>query len=81
MRNNLRKVRKDKKLKQVEVAKYLNISLVQYQRIEYGIRNTTTDNWDKLEDLFKVPQRQLRENTNIRKEDKDEPINKCKYQK
>ena len=70
MRNNLRKVRKDKKLKQVEVAKYLNISLVQYQRIEYGIRNTTTDNWDKLEDLFKVPQRQLRENTDIRKEDK-----------
>ena len=62
MRNNLKEARKTKKLKQVEVAKYLNISLVQYQRIEYGIRNTTTDNWDKLEDLFKIPQRDLREN-------------------
>ncbi len=63
MRNNLKKARKSKKLKQVEVAKYLNISLVQYQRIEYGMRNTTTDNWDKLEDLFGIPQRKLRENT------------------
>lgn len=62
MRNNLIKARKDKNLTQSQIAKYLKISERHYQNIEYGIRKGSFEVWDKLEDLFKIPQRQLREN-------------------
>lgn len=62
LRNNLINARKDKGLTQLEVSKILNISDRHYQNIEYGTRQGSIDIWDKLEDLFQIPQRQLREN-------------------
>lgn len=70
MRQNLMNERKKNNLTQREVAKILYISVTHYQNIEYGTRQGSIQIWDKLEDLFKIPQRQLRENTDIRKEKK-----------
>lgn len=46
---------------QKEVAGYLGITERAYQNIEYGIALGKITHWDALEDLFKIPQRQLRE--------------------
>ena len=48
---------------QQEVAKYLEISKIGYQQIEHGTRIGKIETWDKLEDLFKIHQRKLRENS------------------
>lgn len=61
MREHLRNARKLKKMTQQAVADYLGISLVYYQKIEQGSRTGDFDIWDKLEDLFSVHQRKLRE--------------------
>ena len=61
MRENLKRVRKEKGLTQQAVADYLGVSLVYYQKIEQGTRTGDFDIWDSLEDLFKVHQRKLRE--------------------
>lgn len=45
---------------QKEVAEYLGITLRSYQRIEDGQMLGKIRNWDALEDLFKVYQRDLR---------------------
>lgn len=55
-------VRKNSGLTQKQVAEYLGISVKAYQRIEYGTRGSKVQIWDKLEDLFQVPQRELRKN-------------------
>ena len=41
-------------------ATYLGMKTTSYQRIEAGTRKGDIELWDALEDLFKVPQRQLR---------------------
>lgn len=61
MRENLRIARKEKRMTQQAVADYLEISLVYYQKIEQGSRTGDFEIWDKLEDLFNVHQRKLRE--------------------
>lgn len=61
MRENLKKSRKEKGLTQKEVAKYLGISERGYKFIEYGERTGNFEIWDKLEDLFSVHQRILRQ--------------------
>lgn len=61
MRSNLKKARQDAGLTQKQVAEKLGISETAYQRIEYGERIGRIDNWDKLEDLFGIHQRLLRE--------------------
>ena len=48
---------------QQQVAEYLGITIVAYGRIESGMRVGKIESWDKLEDLFGIPQRVLRENT------------------
>ena len=53
-------VRKNSGLTQKQVAEHLGMSVNAYQRIEYGDRGTSIENWDKLEDLFNVSQRELR---------------------
>lgn len=63
MRENLKAARKDAGMTQKEVADYLGISDVAYGRIELGTRIGRVSTWDKLEDLFKVHQRILREDT------------------
>lgn len=61
IRTLLKTKRQNKGLTQAEVAKYLGIATNSYQAIELGIRQGSIAVWDKLEDLFEIPQRQLRE--------------------
>ena len=61
MRENLKKARKDAGMTQKQVAEYLDIKERAYQYIESGKTLGSITYWDKLEDLFKIPQRQLRQ--------------------
>lgn len=61
MRENLKNARKEARLTQKAVAEYLGIAEQYYQAIEYGKRLGAIEIWDKLEDLFSVHQRKLRE--------------------
>ena len=60
-RENLKKARRDAGMTQQQVAEYLGITEQHYQRIEYGTTIGKITLWDKLEDLFNVHQRKLRE--------------------
>jgi transcriptional regulator with XRE-family HTH domain len=46
---------------QHELAERLGISVRTLQSIEQGVRRGDIETWDKLEELFNVPQRELRE--------------------
>ena len=63
MRENLRQARKAAGLTQEQVAEHLGITVLGYKRIEYGQRTGRVETWDKLEDLFGIHQRVLRENS------------------
>ena len=63
MRENLRAARKEKGMTQQQVSDYLGVTVLAYKRIEYGQRIGKIETWDKLEDLFGIHQRKLRENT------------------
>lgn len=56
----LHKYRIERGLTQKEVAAYLGIEPNSYQRLEYGTRIGSISLWDKLEDYFQIPQRELR---------------------
>lgn len=62
MREKLKKARQEAGLTQQQIADKLDIGLRQYQRIEKGTTDSTFDVWDKLEDIFSIHQRTLREN-------------------
>ncbi|AIO19271.1 HTH-type transcriptional regulator ImmR [Candidatus Izimaplasma bacterium HR1] len=51
---NLKAVRKQKGIKQIEVAKFLNVSEGTYSRYESGKINMTPDQLIKLSDFFNV---------------------------
>lgn len=61
MRANLINARKEKGYTQQYVADRLGIGVNAYQKIEYGTRLGKIATWDKLEDLFGIHQRILRE--------------------
>lgn len=61
MRKNLKEARQKAGMTQQEVADKLGISHIGYQQIERGVRIGKIETWDKLEDLFNVHQRKLRE--------------------
>lgn len=61
MRINLKNARKSAKMTQQQVAGKLNVCLRYYQQIEAGSRTGGFDIWDRLEDMFNVHQRVLRE--------------------
>ena len=61
MRENLKKARKEKGLTQQQVADQLNICLRHYKKIESGETGGSIEIWDKLEDMFNIHQRVLRE--------------------
>lgn len=61
MRKNLKEARQRAGMTQKQVAEYLGITLSHYQMIEQGNRIGGVDLWDKLEDLFNIHQRKLRE--------------------
>ena len=60
-RKKLKAARIEKGMTQQEVADYLKISLRYYQNIEAGDRTGDFGIWDKLEDLFSIHQRKLRD--------------------
>ena len=60
MRKNLKEARQRAGMTQKQVAEYLGIGERRYQDIEYGKTLGSIKHWDALEDLFQVPQRQLR---------------------
>lgn len=61
MRNNLKKARQKAGMTQKQVAEYLGMTLTAYQNIEYGTMLGKIKHWDRLEDLFGINQRKLRE--------------------
>lgn len=61
MRENLKKARKEAGLTQQKMAEYLHINDRYYKKIESGEMLGSISLWDKMEDLFKVHQRKLRE--------------------
>ena len=61
MRENLKNARKAAGLTQQQAAEYLNVTRSHYQMIEQGDRVGSVELWDKLEDLFNIHQRKLRE--------------------
>lgn len=63
MRKNLKEARQRAGMTQKQVAEYLKIGERRYQDIEYGKTLGSINHWDALEDLFHVPQRQLRQDT------------------
>lgn len=52
--DNLRKLRKERGIKQDEIAKYLKISVSAYSNYETGIRNVNIDTLIKLVKYFEV---------------------------
>jgi transcriptional regulator with XRE-family HTH domain len=60
-RENLKQARINAGLTQNQISEKLNIGLRYYQMIEAGQRNGDFAIWDKLEDIFKIHQRKLRE--------------------
>ena len=62
MRTILQNARKEKGLTQQQVADQIGIGLRYYKQIEAGHRTGDFKIWDRLEDLFNVHQRVLREN-------------------
>lgn len=61
MRENLKKARKAAGLTQQAMADRLGIGLRHYKKIENGETIGSIPVWDKLEDLFEISQRVLRE--------------------
>lgn len=61
MRENLKKARQDAGMTQKQVAEYLGIHERYYKALESGEKLGGIEFWDKLEDLFKIHQRELRE--------------------
>lgn len=62
MRDNLRTARKAAGMTQQALADTLNISLRHYKFIEAGQTTGNVELWDKMEDIFNIHQRVLREN-------------------
>lgn len=62
MRKNLKEARQEAGMTQKQVAEHLNVVERHYKALEYGERLGSIEIWDKLEDLFHVNQRKLREN-------------------
>ena len=56
----MKEARQKAGITQKEVAEYLGIGERRYQDIEYGKTLGSIKHWDALEDLFQIPQRQLR---------------------
>ncbi len=61
MRKNLKEARQKAGMTQQQMAEYLGITVRAYQQIESGDYQGKIEHWDKLEDLFGIHQRKLRE--------------------
>ena len=63
MRQTLQQARKAASKTQKEIARIVGISEIHYRNIEAGTREGKGRIWDTLEAIFRIPQRQLREQT------------------
>jgi len=61
MREKLRDARKAAGLTQQQMADKLGLTLIGYRQIESGKRIGRIETWDKLEDIFGIHQRLLRQ--------------------
>ncbi len=61
MRKNLKEARQKAGMTQKEVAEYLGITIRAYQQIEAGEYQGKIEHWDRLETLFNIHQKKLRE--------------------
>ena len=59
MRTNLKVFRTAHKLRQTDIALDLGVSRATYSFIERGIRNGTTDFWNKLQRTYNVPDEEM----------------------
>ena len=71
MRKNLKEARQKAGMTQKQVAEYLNVCERHYKYMETGEIVGNVELWDKLEDLFNVHQRKLREISAIHHDIKD----------
>lgn len=71
MRENLKRARKAARMTQQQVADKVGITLRYYQNIEEGSRIGSFEIWDKLEELFNIHQRKLRELLKNRRDRED----------
>ncbi len=71
VRRNLKEARQKAGMTQRQVAEYLNVCERHYKYIEAGKIVGNVELWDKLEDLFNVHQRKLRENATIHPDTKE----------
>ncbi|WP_294304770.1 helix-turn-helix domain-containing protein [uncultured Chryseobacterium sp.] len=63
VKENLIRVRKQKKFSQQDVAEHLNISQTQYQRKEKGEAGITDGEWERMAKLFEVEVEEIKENS------------------
>ena len=73
MRENLKNARKTAGMTQQQVADRLDIGLRYYQKIEAGTATGAFEIWDALEDLLGIHQRKLRETSNSRLYQEENP--------
>lgn len=59
MRKNLIEARENLGMSRTDVAEHIGVAYETYYQYEKGIRNPSKKSIDKLEDLFKTPQRKL----------------------
>ena len=62
VKENLIRVRKQKKFSQQDVAEHLNISQTQYQRKEKGEAGITDSEWERIAKLLEVDVEEIKEN-------------------
>lgn len=62
MRIRLKEARQEAGMTQQQMAEQLEVDIRHYKAIESGERLGSIQIWDKLEDIFEISQRVLREN-------------------
>ena len=73
MRDKLKKARVQAGMTQQQMAEYLHVSLVYYQKNEAGTRTGDFEIWDALEDITGIHQRELRMLSEKHPDPKDNP--------
>ncbi|WP_260209372.1 helix-turn-helix domain-containing protein, partial [Apibacter adventoris] len=57
--NNIKDIREQKDLKQIEVANYIGVDKSAYSKIEKGVRSLTIDEFHKMAHLFNMTTDQI----------------------
>lgn len=73
MRENLKEARKEAGMTQQQMADKLGITLRHYQKIEYAEIGGSFEIWDALEDILEIHQRKLREISDNRRAQEENP--------